>query len=217
MILPEVSIRRYCKEDREFVRNIAWDTAFIGEPADIFFSGRNILADFLTLYFTDFEPESCFVAENQGKVVGYLMGAKSKSVLSGIFQFKIIPCLLIRAILGGEFFKKKNIIFSFNCLFSFFMQEFNMPDFSKEYPATLHINIDKGFRNLKLGSRLMSAYLNFLTENKIPGVSLATLSKEAAGFFQNQGFSLLYKGRRSYFRYLLHMDLPIYIYGKRLP
>ncbi len=212
-----VTIRQYRKDDREFVRNIAWDTAFIGRPADIFFAGRNILTDFLTLYFTDFEPESCFVAENQGRVVGYLTGAKSKSILSGIFQFKIMPCLLIRAILGGEFLKKKNIIFFFNCLFSFFIQEFNMPDFSKEYPAALHINVDKDFRNLKLGSRLMWAYLNFLTENKIPGVSLATMTKEGAEFFQKQGFSLLYAGRRSYFRYILHLDLPIYIYGKRLP
>ena len=90
MILEDVVIRQYRKQDREFVRSIAWDTAFFGSPAEIFFSEKKILADFLTLYFTDYEPESCFVAENQGRVVGYLIGAKSKSILCGTFQFKIL-------------------------------------------------------------------------------------------------------------------------------
>ena len=137
MIQGEVAVRQYHKEDRESVRNIAWDTAFVGRPADIFFAGRNILADFLTLYFTDYEPESCFVAENSRRVVGYLIGAKSKSVLSGIFQLRIMPRLLIKTFFTGVFFRKKNILFFFNCIFSFFMQEFSMPDFSREYPEDI--------------------------------------------------------------------------------
>lgn len=209
-------IRKYRSDDRESVRNISWDTAFLGSPADIFFFGKNILADFLTLYFTDYEPQSCFVAENKGRVVGYLIGAKNIGAISASFKFKTAARLLIKAITGNEFFKKKNLIFSFNCLLSFFRGEFSMPDFSKGYPATLHINIGKGFRGQNIGSRLMSAYLDYLVKEKVPGVSLATMSDKAAEFFKKQGFNLLHAGRRSYLRYLLHKDLPVYIFGKKL-
>jgi mRNA interferase MazF len=89
-------------------------------------------------------------------------------------------------------------------------------DFSKEYPATLHINVGKDFRQQNIGSRLMSAYLDYLSKEKVTGVSLATMSDKAAGFFKKQGFNLLHTGKRSYLRYLLHEDLPIYIFGKRL-
>ena len=216
MISPGIIIRQYRRQDREFVRNIAWDTAFIGSLAEIFFSGRKILADFLTLYFTDYEPESCFAATGGGKVVGYLIGAKSTQKLSVIFLFKIIPFLLIKAIFSGDVFKKKNLVFLLNCLVSFVRHEFSMPDFSKEYPATLHINVDKDFRHLKIGSRLMSAFLSYLEKEKISGVYLATMSDRAAEFFRKEGFSLLFTAKRSYFRYIVHKDIPVYIFGKKL-
>lgn len=214
--LKDVIIRQYRSDDRKAVRNISWDTAFVGSPADIFFLGKTILTDFLTLYFTDYEPQSCFVAENERRVAGYLIGAKNREAISAAFKFKITARLLIKGITGGEFFKKKNLIFFFNCLLSFLRHEFSIPDFSKEYPATLHINIGKDFRSQNIGSRLMSAYLDYLVKEKVTGVSLATMSDKAAKFFKKQGFNLLHTGRRSYLRYLLHKDLPIYIFGKRL-
>ena len=61
-------IRKYKKEDKKSVRRIACDTAFMGEPCEKFFNGRDFLADILILYFTDYEPESCFVAELNDKV-----------------------------------------------------------------------------------------------------------------------------------------------------
>lgn len=92
-----------------------------------------------------------------------------------------------------------------------------MPDFSKEYPATLHINLEEGSRNLGAGSKLISSYLEYLLSKKVPGVYLPTLSDKAAGFFRKQGFNLLYEGRRSYFRNALQKDVPLYIYAKKLP
>ncbi|MDD2689557.1 MAG: GNAT family N-acetyltransferase [Candidatus Omnitrophica bacterium] len=214
--MEEIIIRRYKKIDRPFVREIAWDTAFIGKPADVFFEDKDILMDFLTQYFTDYEPQSCFIAESNNLVMGYLIGAKGVSLLKDIFQFKIFPKLLIKVIKRGTLFRKKNIIFIFNCFLSFLRREFQMPDFNTAYPAILHINIRANFRNLNAGSRLIAAYLNYLSQEKIPGVHLATMSDEAGEFFRKQGFIPLHKGKRSYFRYILQKDLPLYIYGKKL-
>jgi len=42
------------------------------------------------------------------------------------------------------------------------------------------------------------------------------MSDRAANFFLSVGFTQLYKGRRSYFRNILHRDVPLYIFGKLL-
>lgn len=214
--MEEITIRPYRRDDRPFVRDIAYGTAFMGESASIFFEGKEIMADFLTQYFTDYEPESCFVAVSNGKVVGYLLGTKDAAALAKVFTSKILFPLFIRALRSGVFFKKNNTVFILRSIFSLMKGEFKMPDFYQSYPATLHINLEKGFRGLRIGSRLMNDYLDYLMGNKITGVHLATISEKASDFFRQQGFCLLHKGERSYFWHILKKNLPIYIYGKKL-
>lgn len=212
----ETIIRKFGLKDREAVRSITFDTAFMGEPAAAFFSGRVIFCDALTLYFTDYEPHSCFVAENNHEVIGCLLGAKDKAAAERFIAREINPGLFLRAAAGGVFLKKKNLVFIFKALSSMIKGEFKMPDFSAAYPATLHINIKQGYRGLRVGSRLMDAYLAYLREEGVAGVHLATFSEDAGKFFLRQGFALLHTGRRSYFNHLLHKDTPVYIYGKKL-
>jgi GNAT superfamily N-acetyltransferase len=214
--MQDIICRKYQKSDRSAVRDIAWETAFLGRPADAFFSGREILEDFLTRYFTDYEPRSCFVAEADSRVVGYLIGAKDKFFLEQVFHRRIALFLLARFILQGSFLKKKNLKFVFYIFRSLFQGEFRMADLSRDYPATLHINIRAGFRNLGIGSKLISAYLDYLKQEGISGVSLATMSEQGKKFFLGQGFRLLQQCRRSYFRYILGRDITVYIYGKKL-
>ena len=211
-----ILIRPYQISDRQQVRHIAWETAFLGEPASAFFDGQEILEDFLTLYFTDEVPESCFVAEFQGSVVGYLIGAKDPKRMNRLFQTKILPPLFFKAVVHGIFLKRINLIFFFRCFLSFTKGEFRMPDFFKKYPAVLHINLKKGFRASGFGSKLMNAYLEYLRKERVEGVRLATLSDQASLFFKKQGFVLLHQGKRSYFRYLLNRDLSAYIFAKKI-
>lgn len=214
--MDEVLIRGYSQADRDALRDIALNTAFMGNPGDEFFEGRDVLADFLTLYFTDYEPQSCFVAEVDKKIVGYIIGAKKSSLITKTFLFKILPGLLKKIILQKTLLKKKNLRFFILLTLSFFKGEFKSEDLSSEYPATLHINITEGFRDLKIGTKLMSHYLDYLGKDNTPGVYLGTLSDKAAIFFQKQGFGLLYKGERSYFRHILGKDVPFFCYGKKL-
>ena len=78
----------------------------------------------------------------------------------------------------------------------------------------MHINIKQGFRGLNIGTNLMNAYLEYLKIEGVSGVHLATISDLGAKFFYRQGFSLLYKGKRSYFRHIIDKDVPLYIFGK---
>lgn len=215
--MKDVIIRKYRKEDRQAVRDIAWETAFMGEPANAFFSDREIFADFLTVYFTDYEPESCFVAESQdGKVIGYLIGAIDETLLRKTAIFKIMPKLIMKAFFRGALLKKKNMVYLSQYIASFLKGEFRDPDFTGDYPAVLHINLDKRFRNMSIGSRLISFFTEYLAVKKIKGVHLCTMSDKAKDFFKTNGFNLVYSASRSYFKYVTHKDAMIYIYGKRM-
>ncbi len=101
-----VVIRKFESRDREELRKISCDTAFLGKPRTDFFDDDEILADALTLYFTDYELGSCFVAVCSEKVVGYVVGAKNERAMDRVFKLKIAPLLFIKAIRKGVFLKK---------------------------------------------------------------------------------------------------------------
>jgi hypothetical protein len=209
-----IQIRKYETRDRGAVRRIAVLTAFAGEPAARFIDGDDILADGLTAYFTDYEPESCFVAERVGQVVGYLIGSvdtRRMSLSSGTIARRI----LWKTVSSGFFLKKKNLAFLGRAVISFFRGEFFMPDL-KGYPATLHINLLAEDRRSGAGSALMGVYIDYLVAQKVAGVKMATMSLGAGEFFRKHGFTLLYKGRRSYFRHITGKDFPLHVFGRRL-
>ncbi|MFA5144349.1 MAG: GNAT family N-acetyltransferase [Candidatus Omnitrophota bacterium] len=206
-------IRKYDSRDRPAVRRICCETALMGEPSTVFFDDDEIFADALTAYFTDYEPESCFMAEYDNHVIGYLLGAKDVRRMGKIFADKITVPLLMKALRRGVFFHKKNVKFLSRVFLSLVKGEFKTPDFSKDYPAILHINISKECRMAGVGSKLINAYLGYLRALGVKGIHLATISDKAGQFFSKQNFQLLFRGERSYFRYFLNKNVPVYIYG----
>lgn len=213
---PEVTIRKFEVQDRALLRQIAYDTALMGEPAGLFFDGREVICDALSLYFTDYEPGSCFVAELNRQIVGYLIGAKNKIAAEALFNSRLVLPLLLKALTSGVFLKSKNLRFIFSCLIDLLKNGVRTPDFNQAYPATFHLNIKAGFRGMGIGAELIDSYLGYLKAEKVPGVHLATMSDQAADFFLARGFRQLYKGKRSYFRPILHRDVPLYIFAKLL-
>ena len=213
---PAFVIRKYDSRDRSAVRRICCETALMGEPSAIFFDDDEIFADALTAYFTDYEPESCFVAEYGNNVIGYLLGAKDVRRMDKIFADKIAMPLFIKVLRRGALIRKKNVKFLSRVFLSLVKGEFKTPVFSKDYPATLHINVIKDCRVAGIGSKLINAYLEYLRAQAVKGVHFATMSDKAGQFFKKQNFQLLFQGERSYFRYFLDKNVPIYIYGMQL-
>src|ERR671928_2211423 len=70
------TIRNYRPSDRDAVRRLCCLTGFLGEPIDPVYEDRELFADFLTTYYTDHEPQSCFVLEIDGTIQGYLLGSR---------------------------------------------------------------------------------------------------------------------------------------------
>ncbi len=212
----KVAIRKFSVQDRESIRRISCETAFVGKPREKIFSDDEILADALTIYFTDYEPQSCFVAIANNRVVGYISGAKDTMAMERIFNQRILLGLLMKAFRRGVFFNRKNLQLFWRCFISMLKGEFRAPDFSKEFPAILHINLDKNFQGQAIGSKLIARFLQYLREESVSGVHFGTLSEGANIFFTKVGFDLLFQSKRSYLRTYIGKDLEFYVFGKKL-
>lgn len=214
--MPDIVIRSYKKEDRPAVRDIAFDTALAGKPAGPFLDDRELVADILTAYFTDIEPQSSFVVESSGRASGYITGALDAKRMHILFAAFIVPRLILRLITSPVIFKESNRISLAAYVRSIFKGEFNMPDIYRGYPAVLHINMAEDMRGQGIGAKLMGAFLEYLKRSNVHGVHLVTVSEEAGAFFKKQGFELLYQAKRSCFRHILGKDVPLFVYGRRV-
>jgi GNAT superfamily N-acetyltransferase len=211
-----VGIRKFSVQDRVDLRRISCETAFVGREKGKIFSDDEILADALTIYFTDYEPQSCFVAVANNKVVGYISGAKDAKAMEQVFNRRILPGLLIKAFRRGVFFNRRNLKFFWYCLISMLKGEFRAPDFSREFPAILHINLDNNSRGQDVGSTLIARFLQYLKEEGISGVHFGTLSEGASIFFAKMGFNQFFKSKRSYLKAYVGKELEYYVFGKKL-
>ncbi len=214
--MSDIVIRQFTKNDRADVRRISCDTAFLGMDNKLFFDNDEILADVLTLYYTDYEPQSCFVAVEEDKVIGYIIGTKDVRRMHITFNKRILPQTIGKALRKGFFKRANNLKFFLHVAVSFLRGEFFAPDFSRKYPATLHINIDKNFRGRKIGEKLIEHYLNYLKEEKVAGIHFGTMSEGAKKFFIKLGFSILFEGKHSYLKYITKQHTPYYILGRKL-
>ena len=93
----EVRLRPYRAGDLEAVRRICADTGFLGRPIDPVFEDRELFADYLTSYYTRFEPDALWVCELQGTVRGYLMGCR-RPLLKQAYQAGANVAVAVRAL-----------------------------------------------------------------------------------------------------------------------
>jgi GNAT superfamily N-acetyltransferase len=195
----EYTIRKYEQRDRKVVRWICCETGFMGDPMEVYFEGREIFADTWTRYWTDYEPESSFVAEADGKVVGYILGCLDTERQERILKEKIQPSLYKQAFSSTFFLHLKNWRYMRRVVRSWRRGEFNddMKAVIADYPAHLHTNIAPAeFRGQGMGKALMNAYFDYLRANKAKGVHLVTTSRNkiALGLYFHMGFKKLFSG-----------------------
>ena len=90
-------IRRYAPTDRDAVRRLALACADQRVIPAWLNNHRELVADILTGYYADFEPESCWVADDAtNRVVGYLLGCLSTARRNRIMRWRIVPTVVLR-------------------------------------------------------------------------------------------------------------------------
>ena len=190
--LSRALVRKYRPEDREAVREICYDTGLMGEPIDRFFGCSELFADYWMNYYTDHEPESAFVAELDGKVIGYLVGCKDTSTQRKIQNTVIMPAIRRKLFSFGYRLKMRFARFVWRYLRSMWRGEF-VDEPIGGYPAHLHMNLAEGCRSGGVGSKLLLEYFDYLRENGVKGLHLgtSTYNKLAVPFYKKWGFKLV--------------------------
>lgn len=188
-----VVVRSFRREDSNAVRRISCATLNKGEPWETLISDQDIIADALTRYFTDFEPESTWVAQSGEKVVGYLIACLRPGRYFWVSLFRIAPSLLGRAFLRGVFLKKGIGRLLGVGAKVFLLRLFAAKPSLKDYPAELHINLLEGFRGQGIGRQLMGCLMGRLKQEGVSGVHASVHGHNEIGrhFFHNSGFSVL--------------------------
>ena len=189
---PDVIIRLYQPSDREDLLRIGADTAFFGAPIEKYMEDRQIFNDVFYAYYTDVEPQYCWIAEVGGKVAGFLAGCPDSKIRTRLYIKNILPSLLKSLIRGKYHFGPLTRDYIRRLVGAAYRGEVPHVDINA-YPAHLHINLDASFRGQGIGRKLMNAYLDQLRSLNITGVYLDTtsLNEAACHLYESVGFRLL--------------------------
>lgn len=213
-----IIVRLYQSQDREAVRQIACDTADMGEPVENFFGDREVVADLLTRYYTDYEPGSLWVAEYEGKVVGYLTGCLNTWRYFRVMVWLLVPWIVIKSIFRGVLLREDTWR-----LFRAATKTLRISGFKRhipldEYPAHLHVNVEKGFRSQNVGRSLVERFIEQVKVAGLRGIYMAVREDNVGGrrFFEHLGFIELSRYPTVYTRGGPHKTVYAIVLGKKI-
>lgn len=188
-------VRPYEPRDRDAVRYICCETGFMGDPMEVVFEGREVFGDMWTKYYTDFEPEHTWVAEAEGRVVGYFLGGLDTDTQMKVSTQKIFPSIAAKLFSTNCIYSLKTIRYFRGAIRSLMRGEFKMPKLAKAYPSHLHTNMLDGYRGLGLGKAMMRAWLDHLETHGANAVHLETTSYNniAIPFYKRMGFETVFE------------------------
>jgi len=185
-----INIRAFTKNDREVVRQICCDVADRGEKIENIFHDRQFAGDILTNYYTDYEPESSFVAESEGKVVAYINGCLDNRRYGLVILFIIVPKMIVKGFLRGVFFRGefyhmiKAMLKNWRRIFVWRKKSFH------SHEGHVHIGVAKDFRRHQIGEQLVNAFCHYAKEHKVREItaSVHDANTSACQFFEHLGF-----------------------------
>jgi ribosomal protein S18 acetylase RimI-like enzyme len=186
-----IRVRRYHANDRQAVRRICADTGFLGKPIDPVFEDRELFADYLTGYYTRFEPEALLVCEVEGEVRGYLMGCR-RPLLKQSYQFFANIIVAVKALyrcVGRPYSKPSRD----------FMRWILMNSW-REVPVTprntphFHMNVLPDARSVKSTRTLIRTFLDLLRSEgyrAVYGQMVTYPGRRTVSLFRRYGFRVM--------------------------
>jgi len=188
--MNKINIRPYKSEDRAVLRTLCCDVADRGKPIENFFPDRDVAADILTKYYTDYEPRSTFVAICDERMVGYVNGCMDNRRFGLVMFWLLIPALLVKAYKHGIFFRPevrqllRGLLKNWRRIFVLRKKSFH------SHQGHLHIGIVHDFRGQQVGRSLLEALVGHAASSGISEIaaSVHDANKEAGRFFESQGF-----------------------------
>ena len=188
---PGVVVRKFELRDRDEVRFLCCQTGFLGKPIDPVFQDRELFADYLTSYYTDIEPESCFVLEQNTRVVGYLLGSR-RPYRQQIHSFFQNIRLLIRGISRYPGYNRPTRDFIGWILRNSWREVPAVP----RRIAHFHFNVLPEAQSVAGTGTMMNAYFDYLRskgEKAVFGQMVTFESRRGAKVLERYGFRVVEK------------------------
>ena len=185
------TIRLYEPADRPRVRELCCETGFLGKPIDPVFEDREIFADYLTAYYTDWEPESAFVLLMNGDIRGYLLGSR-RPTRQQIYNLSNNLALFLRGIFRYPRYNAASRKFVHWIL----RQAWREVPASPRRMAHFHINLLADARSLAHSRALVDSYLKYLHEKgerRVFGQMVVFEDRRGTKMFERYGFKVLNK------------------------
>ncbi len=208
------TIRRYQPSDRSAVRQLTGDTAHFGDPVEHFFDAREVFLDAFTTYYTDVAYHYLWVADDDGALIGYIMGCPDTHDYNAWYRVNIRRVARRAATLHyrGVFTRK-----SLGYLRRYLRLRVPYVDLAP-YPAHLHINTRADWRGQGVGTALMKTYLDQLRSENVPGVHLETTSENriAVAWYERLGFQRLQSVPTDVYQRSLGHSVDLLLYALRL-
>jgi GNAT superfamily N-acetyltransferase len=191
LVNKQVVIRKYVIGDRNAVKAIAGDTAFFGEPVEALMDDRELFFDAFYAFFFDHETTTCWVAEHNGTVVGFLAGSVDANRQQKWSMFHIYPQIAKGIILRKYHVGWKTFKYVVGLVGQALRGELPLTD-TKLFPAHLHINVASTSRGLGIGRQLLEAYHQQLRTLGVIGVHLHTTDQNISAciLYEKMGYQL---------------------------
>lgn len=183
-------VRPYRCADRDGVRHVCVATGYMGDPIAWQWRDRASFADLFSGHYTDHEPESSWVAELDGEVVGYLLGCRDSRTVANpapmMARHLLGRGLLVRPGTAGVLWRSIGDVAVGLARGQRLDAELTDP----RWPAHLHINLLPVARGGGVGRRLIGTWLDTLRAEGIVGCHLGTWGENAGAiaFFEASGF-----------------------------
>jgi hypothetical protein len=171
-----VLIRKFQPADRERIREICQATALRGKNVKMFFEDGEIVSRLFADYYLDYEPDSCFVADVDGRVLGYALACKDTKKFMRVAASRIVPRVIGRIlwkIVTAQYRSKQ----TYKTLWWVLTRSWReIPSASiDDYPAHIHVSVDPELAEMKLavmklGMRLGQTVIEHLRQAGVRGI-----------------------------------------------
>jgi hypothetical protein len=200
-------IRPYRPSDREVVRRLCCETGYLGKAIDPVFEDRQLFADYLTRFYTDWEPESTFVIEQNGELKGYLMGSR-RPLLHQFHSFFLNLSLFARGALRYPRYNNASKAFVRWILLNAWRE---VPAAPRRMPH-FHFNLLPEVQGFANSRELLVQFLHHLRvhgETHVFGQVVTFEERRGAKVFERFGFRVLEK--KEITKYRAHRKEPVYL------
>ncbi|WP_298629970.1 GNAT family N-acetyltransferase [uncultured Thermus sp.] len=176
------------EKDLPAIARLSHRTLLLGREGPLVFPSQELWGE---LFVAPYLRRGCCsrVAEEEGEILGYILGACSHLALT-LYLLPRIPVLLLKLLLGCYGPPLPHLRYLLRLLL------FPGPKAPKSlYPAHLHIAVDPKAQGKGLGKALLRDFLDCLKKSGVKGVQLSTTRANAAArkLYGSLGFRLYAK------------------------